>query len=150
MQKNSQFLGFRYVWILLIAICSLVLFSWLAFSQEKPLKRNEKIKFSHKFHQKEIETECTDCHVQAPESTGAGDNLLPTMTECESCHDIEDEENCKQCHFEDEETYLAFEVTPRELNFNHKLHIEQAEVVCETCHKNLAEVDFSDANSMPV
>ncbi|MFQ6114220.1 MAG: cytochrome c3 family protein, partial [bacterium] len=135
---------------LLFGISGIVLFSWFVFSQEKPLKRQEILKFSHKFHQIEVETTCTDCHTKAAESTLVSDNLLPTMEDCSSCHDVESEEECTLCHFEDEETWLPLEATARELIFNHKFHVIEAGIDCEKCHKNLAEVDFADAQSMPV
>lgn len=134
---------------LLIGICGIVLFTWFVFSQEKPLKRQEIIKFSHKYHQKEVETTCTDCHAKALESTLVGDNLLPIMEDCGNCHDVESEEECTFCHFEDEETWQPFKITPKEIIFNHKFHLEQSGMTCETCHKNLTEVDFADEHSIP-
>jgi hypothetical protein len=133
----------------IVGIVGIVVFTWFVFSQEEPKQRQEIIKFSHKFHQIEVEVPCVDCHTKAAEGTVASDNLLPTMDDCSNCHDVETEDNCTLCHFEDEETWLPFEATPKQLNFNHKFHIEEAGLNCETCHKNLAEVDFANAQSMP-
>ncbi|MEZ5355075.1 MAG: cytochrome c3 family protein [Bryobacteraceae bacterium] len=49
-----------------------------AFGQDKP--------FSHKFHLA-MKLECVGCHVAAPESKAATDNLLPAQTACARCHD---------------------------------------------------------------
>lgn len=133
---------------LIVAFLSITT-GWFVFSKGKPDERKDIIKFSHKYHQMEIETSCTDCHAKASESTLASDNLLTTKEECAECHDVEDEENCTLCHYENEVTRVAFENPQRELVFSHKFHIEDAELACETCHGNLNEVDFANAKSMP-
>lgn len=133
-------------WLIVIGSMFVAL---LVFSQNARLKRQDIIKFSHKFHQVEAETSCTDCHVKAETSVLANDGLLPTKSDCEGCHDVEDEESCTTCHFENEETRINLQSTVTAITFNHKLHIEQEELACETCHKNLDKVDFSDANSLP-
>jgi hypothetical protein len=130
--------------------CLSLLGAWFVFSQEKPLKRSDIIKFSHKYHQVEVETACTDCHVAASESALASDNLLSGKDECATCHDLETEEECAVCHHEDEDNMMAFQNPPREILFNHKFHIEDAELTCETCHKNLDQVDFANVESLPV
>lgn len=133
---------------LLGALCALLV-AWFLYSQEKPPRPQDIIKFSHKYHQVEFGTACADCHVQALESTQASDNLLPVMTDCATCHDVESEDNCTLCHFEDESTWMPFAVEPTDLIFNHKFHMEDAGLACEACHKNLDHVDFADAGSMP-
>ncbi|NIR49585.1 cytochrome c3 family protein, partial [candidate division KSB1 bacterium] len=107
------------------------------------------IKFSHKYHQEEVGTACVDCHTRAAESTSAGDNLLVTKEECAVCHDVETEENCTLCHYEDEDTWQLFANPPRDIMFNHKFHVEEADMECETCHPNLNDVDYANAESMP-
>ncbi len=121
----------------------------IALSQSQPHQRQEIIKFSHKYHQTEIETTCGDCHTQAVASTRAADNLLPQKSDCAECHDVEEEDDCSICHFEAENTRRAFKPVARELLFGHKKHVERLDGKCETCHQNLNEVDFSDSNSMP-
>ncbi|MFQ5705996.1 MAG: cytochrome c3 family protein [bacterium] len=130
-------------------ILGVALLAWLVFSQEKPLRHQDIIKFSHKYHQTEVETSCVDCHTKADSSSLASDNLLPTKEDCANCHDVEDEENCTKCHFKDKETWLPFENPGRDLNFSHQFHLTKAGASCETCHKNLNEVDFADRNSLP-
>ena len=54
--------------------------------------------------------ECATCH--AADSSKAGtDNLLPTMETCGTCHDIQNPENCKQCHTNVEAPGQAVRVT---------------------------------------
>ncbi len=121
----------------------------LVSSQQSPQTRKDIIKFSHKFHQIEIETNCTDCHAAATESEAASDNLLSSMETCAACHDVEDESNCTLCHFEDEATWQAFKSPERELIFNHRKHVQDLQISCQTCHTNLDKVDLANAESLP-
>ncbi len=120
-----------------------------ASGQEKPLKRQEALKFSHKYHQQELGTTCDACHKTAATSELASDKLLPGHDGCADCHSVDDEEQCTTCHFDDAKTRVALQPTDRELVFSHKFHLEQAGMTCETCHKNLNEVEFANAESMP-
>lgn len=135
--------------IWLFGILATTALTWILFSQDRQYTRQEKIKFSHKFHQEEVGTACNDCHVQTPQSTQASDNLLPVMADCAGCHDIESEDNCTLCHYENEDTWLPFEVKEPDIIFSHKFHLEQTGSTCETCHSNLSQVDFANAESMP-
>lgn len=134
----------KWVWGLFFIITA-----WLAFSKEKELKRSQIIKFSHKYHIEEVGASCEDCHTKAPESTKASDNLLGTMDDCATCHDVETEAECQLCHFEDQSTWIPFTNPSRELNFNHKFHLEKEGLKCEDCHKNLGKVDFANQASLP-
>ena len=87
------------------------------------------IKFSHKFHLDGI-TDCETCHVQALKATSLSDTLLPTMDNCAQCHDVEDENNCKMCHYDDNfEPLIQKKVN---LTFNHSFHINKQKLKCET------------------
>ena len=98
------------------------------------------IKFSHKFHLDGI-TDCETCHVQALKATSLSDTLLPTMDNCAQCHDVEDENNCKMCHYDDNfEPLIQKKVN---LTFNHSFHINKQKLKCETCHKGFATIDYS-------
>lgn len=96
------------------------------------------IKFSHSFH-KEL-AQCSDCHTKVSESTSLDDRLLPTMENCAGCHDVEDENNCKQCHYEDVLEPLIQKESS--VKFNHKLHISDNKLECVSCHKGLDGVDY--------
>lgn len=121
----------------------------ILFSQSKPRARGEVIKFSHKYHLVEAEAECSDCHAKVADSQSGTDNLLPTMDDCGNCHDVEAEDECSVCHFEDEDTQVALESKPHNLNFNHKAHLAGLDLTCQSCHKNLAKVDFANSASLP-
>lgn len=133
----------------LLATGMICVLACLVLTEEGPRKRQDVIKFSHKYHLVELEASCTDCHTKAETSVLADDKLLPAKSDCEACHDVEDEESCTTCHFEEEETRLPLPAVEREVRFNHQLHVEQEGLSCETCHKNLSELDFADTNSLP-
>lgn len=135
--------------LLFFAISSLVVVTWLVFPGNKELKNQDIIKFSHKYHLQEVGASCSDCHTKAAASTSLEENLLPTMQDCATCHDVESEDNCTLCHYKDEKTWQAFAKPKTELMFNHKFHTEQLGLKCESCHKNLNEVAYANAQSYP-
>jgi hypothetical protein len=82
--------------------------------------------FSHRMHTS-MGLGCTSCHVAAPASTRASDNLLPTRDVCLSCHgDV----TIKQPRV----TAVA--------HFNHELHLKIR--TCTQCHH---EIETSEATS---
>ena len=97
------------------------------------------IKFSHQFHM-EL-TDCESCHSAATEAKTLSDRLFPTMDDCAACHDVEDDEMCTQCHYE--EVYEPLIQSESELIFDHSLHTSNESLECQTCHKGLDEVDYS-------
>ena len=105
------------------------------------------IKFSHKVH-KDI-TDCASCHTAVSESTTLNIRLLPEKSVCATCHDVDDEKNCKQCHYEDVNEPLI-QKKP-EMIFNHKFHLTEEKLACESCHKGLSDVNYSfeSATALP-
>ena len=106
------------------------------------------IKFSHKVHA-EV-TDCASCHVKVPQSTSLNDRLMPDHDVCSTCHDVEDTDNCKMCHYEDVNEPLIQKKS--ELIFDHKKHVTDQKMECENCHKGLSEVDyaFESPTALPV
>ncbi len=135
------------VWV--VASLAVLTFGWHALSSKPPQEAKDIIKFSHKFHQQEIEMTCVDCHAKSEISAAAGDNLLPDKEVCAGCHDVEDEENCQLCHYEDEETWQALPPYESDILFGHKFHVTEQNLECAACHKNLDEVDYANAESYP-
>lgn len=109
-------------------------------STEEAKKNKELIKFSHQFHINEAEVDCASCHTSAAESRMLKDKLLPTKEDCASCHDVDDEENCNLCHYED--VYEPLVQPAFKIIFDHKFHLSEQKVECETCHAGLNEVDY--------
>jgi c(7)-type cytochrome triheme protein len=117
-------------------------------NENKEENRATKIKFSHKFHIKEQNVECGDCHATASKSTTSSDKLFGDHTTCGPCHQDQVDSNCEYCHV-DKDNPVAFENPKREVNFSHEKHISMENVKCETCHKGLSEVDYSLDKNMP-
>jgi len=114
--------------------------------------RRKLLKFSHQYHQENVGATCDACHTTVMASTSAGDRLLPAMAEgCGGCHDVTDESNCKQCHYDDEATWIALEREDRGLVFNHRQHAVDLKLPCSLCHGDIAKVDYSSAaNQAPM
>ena len=93
------------------------------------------IKFSHSKHA-EAGVECATCHTTAQLSTKSSDKILPTHTECQSCHEQEVNEKCGFCHT-DGNNPVALPNPVREVLFNHQQHIADQKVECVTCHAGI-------------
>jgi len=97
------------------------------------------IKFSHQFH---LElSDCESCHSGATKAVTLSDRLLPTKDDCATCHDVEDDENCTLCHYED--VFEPLVQSEPELIFDHSFHTSDNNSECQTCHKGLDTVDYS-------
>jgi hypothetical protein len=134
-------------YISLIIVCSLALslFSIGAKIQnvsrsDGKTDRSKIIIFSHKFHISSG-VDCVDCHRAAKESQNSGDNLLPKMADCYTCHD-EKSTPCEKCHPKGAEA-VPFDNPKRDIAYSHKFHIETAKLECTGCHQNLDTVDYS-------
>lgn len=129
-----------YTVFVLFLICFLTI---AAISQDEIIEQGktnkEVIKFSHKVH-KEV-TDCASCHTGAAESTTLSTRLLPEKSVCATCHDVNDEKNCTQCHYD--EKYEPLIQKEPELIFNHKFHLTGQKLECESCHNGLSDVDYS-------
>ena len=136
-----------YILGITLAIIGLVLFGRGRAVANEDVQQDKKqlIKFSHAKHV-ENGAECVQCH-KADESTFASDRILPTHTECQSCHEQEVNETCNFCHTADD-NQQALPNPVREVLFSHKKHIADEGMKCETCHQGLEKTDFaSDANN---
>lgn len=111
------------------------------------VKMDTDIIFSHNFHVFEMEIECTSCHYEIESSELSSDKNIPTMEECAACHDIEDDESCGVCHKNPEEP-LAVENSPREVIFNHQLHLGM-ELSCDRCHEQVKTSDETAISNLP-
>jgi len=137
----------KYFYIFLsIGLITALLFSAFSSGPEQEGKRHDKlIKFSHKFHSELAD--CSTCHSKVDSSTTIKDNLIPTMNDCAQCHDVEDSNNCNQCHID--EIYEPLEPKQTELKFNHSLHVVNQKVQCVACHKGITEVDYTFQAEQP-
>lgn len=108
-------------------------------SDVKRFDNSKIIKFDHKLHTVDAGVKCEDCHVKAKNSVSAKDNLNPSKKQCESCHDVNDEKDCKLCHYDN--VYKKLKATNTGLIFSHKQHTAGKQ--CTDCHKDLDKVKFS-------
>ena len=67
------------------------------------------IKFNHQLHaSKDVGLVCKDCHGAAYESGRVTDNLNPNHDNCVACDNVNDDKECKLCHYDGVITTLKF------------------------------------------
>ncbi|MDE3058045.1 MAG: cytochrome C [Bacteroidota bacterium] len=146
MRNRIFFFGFSIILIVAIAFAR----GWNG-RGDAPAQTQEHskiIKFSHKKHIVDNGVDCASCHTSADTSVTSKDDLLPTHTECSTCHEDAVNNNCTYCHVS-EETEVALEKMPGEVHFNHKIHISGQKLECTTCHAGLDKVDYASEANMP-
>jgi len=132
-----------YILIFIAGILYLSL-SAFTFNSESDSTNKEIIKFSHQFHI-EQEVMCTDCHSKVENSVNLNESLKPLMSTCANCHDVEDENECSTCHYDN--VQVTFPKKSIKLLFSHKEHLSQENVSCAKCHVGLDKVDYSFESS---
>ena len=125
--------------LFLLALTSLFSTAFTGKLIEDPLATNKDlINFSHSIHTELAD--CSDCHSAVVKSTSLNDRLLPNHENCESCHDVNKDDECSTCHKND--NYVPLIQTPSKLIFNHSVHVKEG-TNCVDCHQGLTEVDYS-------
>jgi hypothetical protein len=135
MKIKNIYLGLFYV---LISVLSVSLFSGYTYKSNYKVNSGI-IKFSHKTHVGAVE--CTTCHSYIPQSKSLNDKLLPTKDVCAGCHDVNDENNCNVCHYED--VFEPLQQSKSGLYFSHFQHGANKDSDCLLCHKGIAEVNYA-------
>ncbi len=119
------------------------------YGPEAPIVWNQPARatFDHKVHTMDAELECTACHddLFKMEAGTTGDNKDFTMKAmaqgkyCGSCHDgdtaFATDTNCKACHIASEEPLVWNK--PTHVAFSHTVHVEDSELDCTACHKEI-------------
>jgi hypothetical protein len=143
MKKNLYIFGVT------LAVIALVLFGRgrVIANEDAQLDKKQLIKFSHAKHIVEAGVECAQCH-NADVSTLSSDRILPTHDQCQTCHEQEVNETCNFCHTSDD-NQQALPNPVREVLFNHKKHVVEEGMKCETCHQGLEKTDFAGAQNLP-
>lgn len=117
---------------------------------EEPIVWNSptKVAFSHNAHVEEFELECSSCHsgAFAMKKGAAAANKDFTMASfkegkyCGSCHNGDDAfdsaSQCESCHFPPTEK-IVFTQPVKSVVFDHNIHVEKAQLSCESCHKDV-------------
>lgn len=130
---------YAYFFLISAVIFSLALTAFKFNDGTQENEQNDKvIKFSH---QKHSDASCTDCHSSVAENTALPDAELPKKESCASCHDVEDADNCSQCHYDD--VYVPLQKKRSSLIFNHRFHLQDLKNECIECHKGIETVDYS-------
>jgi hypothetical protein len=132
------------------------------------------LRFDHARHLK-LGVRCDTCHVTAPTSMSASDNLIPVEAACRQCHEIDRARpdksvpagspaaRCDTCHISlVPETGIEAGWMPtakmREpervrladpnIKFNHKLHVGRG-IGCELCHSQVAGKTLATRDDLP-
>lgn len=96
------------------------------------------LEFSHKVHVVDNEVECITCHAQAEESESGKDDMLPSKTICNDCHDADEVGNPEMLPRVDDYSAL----------FSHKQHTSSG-LECETCHVSTTKVETAEEYVLP-
>ncbi len=136
----------KYLYLIVFVTASVFLaFTYKGGGENGAQTNKDIIKFSHSLHSEAMD--CASCHEGVASSKSLTDRLLPEKSMCESCHDVEDEENCDLCHYE--EVYEPLVQKKSELIFDHSFHLQDQKMECESCHKGFPDVDYSFEASQP-
>jgi hypothetical protein len=92
--------------------------------------------------------ECDACHETAATSKTGGDDLLPAKSVCAECHDVEDADNCGECHAEGSAPTAMTRIVDYNPKFDHAVHDRQG-IGCDRCHPGVAESDSSASHHLP-
>ena len=134
-----------------------------------PLQRLP-LRFSHDVHVRGQGMKCVDCHAQARDSIRTRDLLIPTMSDCLTCHELQrdGEPACATCHAFYETTTPELPAPPVDaasakrvynpppglylppapLIFSHRRHLT-AGAQCVDCHGDMVGVALTDRRALP-
>jgi len=123
----------RGLWV--VAIASLVLGT--VFACASLVRRQDRIRFSHKEHVSGQGLECKDCHddVIASGRLGTG---IPKEAKCMECHE-KVEGKCGQCHTDPDHPGTWPDRPRIAVTFSHKAHMARPDAKCQVCHGAVAE-----------
>ena len=138
-----------YILAIVFSICAIVFIAreYAVANGEPVVEKTKTFKFTHQKHLA-AGVECVQCHNKVDSSSLASDKNLPTHEECKSCHESEVNEKCSFCHT-DESNPQALPNPVRDIFFNHKIHVADSTLKCETCHQGLDKVDFASSVNLP-
>lgn len=124
-------------------------------SRTKDYAPDQPIKFSHKIHAGDNQTDCQYCHHIADHSKSAG---FPSNDVCMNCHNVV-QEGRNSGKFEINKIlraqktgkpieWIRIHNMQEHVFFSHAQHVNAGKIACETCHGPVAEMDimrqFSD------
>ena len=144
---------FKIIHSLIIIIASLFVTKYIAHSaielgRSKNYQPDQPIKFSHKVHAGQNQTNCLYCHFNAERSKFAG---IPPAIVCMNCHIIV-REGTRSGKYEIDKIYKAIENNkpinwikvhnlPDHVFFNHAQHVKAGKIDCAKCHGDVTGMD---------
>jgi len=146
---------FRYKWIHLIILLSGGIYitnslvnDAIAIGRSPGYSPDQPIKFSHKIHAGQNETNCLYCHSSAESSKTAG---IPSSGVCMNCHLLV-RNGARTGAFEIAKVIDAYENgkpiewvriynLPDHVFFNHSQHVTVGGLACQECHGQVQEMD---------
>jgi hypothetical protein len=102
--------------------------------------------FNHETHINDLHVTCVECHVDAPKSRSAKDDLVPTKAACLGCHDpleVPAEWSSKG------DASSALSLPAAHLRFSHHDHVEEAGIECLTCHAGVDQLKVATRQQLP-
>lgn len=111
-------------------------------------KKPNKAAFDHKAHVEDIGLECADCHdkiftMKIGAAEAKGNFTMASFKKgkyCGACHNGDDafdaQTQCDSCHFVPTKR-IVFTKPVKTVVFDHKIHVDKAKILCETCHKDV-------------
>ncbi|MCB8994553.1 MAG: cytochrome c3 family protein [Bacteroidales bacterium] len=145
----------KYQWINLIIILAAGVYitdslvnNAIAIGRSPDYSPDQPIKFSHKVHAGQNQTNCLYCHSSAESSKSAG---IPSASVCMNCHLIV-RNGSRSGAFEIAKVIDAYEKgkpidwvrihnLPDHVYFNHSQHVGVAKLECQECHGPVQEMD---------
>ena len=121
--------------------------TWLllvGFDCDVASEQSQPIAYNHKLHVAGEEIPCTDCHVGAEVADHAA---IPTRDTCLECHDSpqgESAEEAKLIELLESGNPIPWRRVTRvaeHVHFSHRRHVVAGEIICETCHGQVAEME---------
>jgi len=143
----------KFVHIIIIVIAvfilgEIIVVEAISLGRQQFYSPDQPIKFSHKIHAGENQTDCKYCHFTSEESMHAG---IPPVTLCMNCHNMVKEGSVTGTE-EISKIYEAIENgksiewvkvhnVPDHVYFSHAQHVVAGKIECQKCHGSVEEMD---------
>lgn len=147
-RMKQRWINYSILFLSSVFITYTLVITGLAIGRSKDYMPDQPIKFSHKVHAGQNQTECIYCHSSAPYSKSAG---IPPVNVCMNCHLIV-RNGTRSGSTEIAKVIKAYEDKvpvrwvkvynlPDHVFFSHAQHVGAGGVACQTCHGKVEEKD---------
>ncbi|MBM4394915.1 MAG: hypothetical protein FJ087_04415 [Deltaproteobacteria bacterium] len=131
------------------AIVGTLLVAGLIVACASLVRRDDRIRFSHKLHVKDQELSCDSCHDEVMKSERLSGPMWPKEAKCLECHEKE-EGKCGLCHVDPGRPRTWKHVRTPGVSFSHATHVEVTEGRCEPCHAGVAQREAPSEADRPI